>query len=115
MEELGLSETALALLGCFIVVAFVLAGIGERIGRLVFPKGLPPSANGLKGFRWFFRVTLVFHGFFAGVLVGFAPLPVPEFMGGLLVGRLFWYGAAGMCSVPVYNAIMKKLEAMDDD
>jgi len=83
-----------------IVAACVLAGLGDRIVRVV------PARYRL------FHATIPVHPILTGAALGLLPsLPAPTWMGGGMAGRVLWYAAAGVLAVPVYRVIRRLIDA----
>ena len=83
-----------------IVAACVLAGVGDRIVRVV------PAR-----WRWF-HATVPVHPVLAGSALGFlSSLPAPAWMGGGTAGRVLWYALAGVLAVPVYRVVRRAVDA----
>lgn len=102
-------EYLFPLIGSFVAVALFLAEVGRRVSVLLFPRGLPPRARGLTGWRWLFRRTLPAHPMIGGAVIGLLPIPAPEFMGGEIWGRVIWFSLAGALSLPIHGRIMRRI------
>ena len=83
-----------------IVAACVLAGLGDRIVRVV------PAR-----YRWF-HATIPVHPVMAGAALGFlSSLPAPTWMGSGTAGRVLWYALAGVLAVPVFRVVRRAVDA----
>lgn len=84
------------------MVGVLLAGVGQAIGTVI------GDSQHRAALLW--QRTRALHPIAVGMLLGLSSLPVPEPMGDGLMGRLVWYGSAGVLSALIYEWVRAVLE-----